>query len=99
MAGHLRLLLSEERTLLIDVGEHRRSDLRSVAELFAVALAGDYEDEEAWDAVAALRMLRTTEIYEAAVQLCGSEDARARARGLDVMGQLGAGKGRAPTFA
>jgi HEAT repeat protein len=77
---------------LIDVGEHRRSDLRSVAELFAVALAGDYEDEEAWDAVAMLRMRGTTEIYAAAVQLCSSEDPRARERGLDVLGQLGAGK-------
>jgi HEAT repeat protein len=77
---------------LIDVGECRRSAPRSVAELFAAALAGDYEDEEAWDAVSTLRMRGTAEVYEAALQLCSSDDAKSRARGLDVLGQLGAGK-------
>lgn len=77
---------------MIDVGECRRNDLRSVAELFAAALAGDCEDEEAWDAVVTLRMLGTEPVYGAAVQLCSSDDAKSRARGLDVLGQLGAGK-------
>jgi HEAT repeat protein len=77
---------------LIDVWEHRRNDLRSIAELFAATLAGDYEDEEAWDAVATLRMRGTEDVYEAAVQLCSSDDAKSRARGLDVLGQLSAGK-------
>src|SRR5579872_3205366 len=39
--GGTPAILSEEPALLIDLGEHRRSDLRSVAELFAVALASD----------------------------------------------------------
>jgi HEAT repeat protein len=77
---------------LIDVSERRRSDLRSISELFTAALAGVYEDEEAWDAVATLRMRGTEDVYEAAVQLCSSDDAKSRARGLDVLGQLGAGK-------
>lgn len=77
---------------MIDVGEHRRNDPRSVSELFTAALAGEYEAEEAWDAVATLRARGTEEVYAAAAQLCGSEDATARARGLDVLGQLGAGK-------
>ncbi len=68
------------------------NDPRSVAELFEVALQGDYDDEAAWAAVASLRLRATPEILEYAKKYCGSDDPKARARGLDVLAQLGTGK-------
>jgi HEAT repeat protein len=67
-------------------------DPRTAAELFEAALQGDYEDEQAWTAVKVLRMRATPLVLELALQQCGSSDPKARARGLDVLGQLGSGK-------
>ena len=68
------------------------NDSRSVAELFEAALQGDYEDDVHWEAVSSLRLLATPEVLQYAMKFCRSDDPKARARGLDVLGQLGAGK-------
>ena len=63
-------------------------------ELFAATLEGEYDDDAPWAAVTALRLRGTSQVFEAATQYCRSDDPKARARGLDVLGQLGAGKTR-----
>jgi HEAT repeat protein len=62
---------------------------RDIDELFAQTLSGDYEDEAPWDAVHALRRLGTREVFEKAVEWCRSDNPLARARGADVLAQLG----------
>jgi len=69
-------------------------DQRTTEELFQASLQGDYEDEAAWDAVAALRLRGTEEVFQLASKYCKSEAPLERARGLDVLGQLGAGKSK-----
>jgi len=61
-------------------------------EPFQASLQEDYEDDAAWDAVAALRRRGTEEVFQLAIRYCKSGVALERARGLDVLGQLGAGK-------
>jgi HEAT repeat protein len=61
-------------------------------ELFRASLLGGHEDEAAWDAVRALRRRGTGEVFQLAVRYCQSALPLERARGLDVLGQLGAGK-------
>jgi len=62
---------------------------RGIDELFAQALSGDYEDDAPWEAVHALRSIGTRQIFERAADLCKSNDPLSRARGADVLGQLG----------
>ena len=63
---------------------------RTNEELFLASLQGDYEDEAAWDAVGALRRRGTEEVLQLAVGYCKSAVPLERARGLDVLAQLGA---------
>lgn len=65
---------------------------RTNEELFQASFQGDYEDEAAWDAVAALRLRGTEEVFQLARDFCKSEVPLERARGLNVLGQLGACK-------
>jgi HEAT repeat protein len=67
--------------------EHRTSE-----ELFQATLREESEDGPAWDAVCALRWRGTEEVFQLAVQYCQSAVPLERARGLDVLAQLGAGK-------
>jgi HEAT repeat protein len=60
-----------------------------IDELFAQALSGDYEDDAAWEAVRALRSIGTRQVFERGAELCKSDDPLSRARGADVLGQLG----------
>jgi hypothetical protein len=62
---------------------------REIDELFAQALSGDYEDDAPWEAVRALRSIGIRQIFERATDLCKSTDPLSRARGADVLGQLG----------
>jgi HEAT repeat protein len=62
---------------------------REIDELFAQMLIGDYDDNEPWSAVSALRCMGTREIFVKAAEWCTSENPLARARGADVLGQLG----------
>lgn len=61
----------------------------SIEELFRRTLMGDYEDEAPLDAVATLRRLGTREVFDFARSWCESDDPLKRARGLDVLAQLG----------
>ena len=65
---------------------------KSTQELFAATLAGEYHDDAPCDAVSVLRGRGTPEAFELAREFCQSENPRARARGLSVLAQLGAGK-------
>jgi HEAT repeat protein len=65
---------------------------KSTEELFLATLEGEYDDDAAWEAVTTLRLRGLPEVFEVARRYCESENAKARARGLSVMAQLGAGK-------
>jgi hypothetical protein len=50
---------------------------------------GDYEDETPWQAVRELRRIATREVFDKAAVWCRSGEPLARARGLDVLAQIG----------
>ena len=56
--------------------------------LFARALVGDFEAEDAWEAVGTLRLNGNREIFEHAAAWCASDDPLKRARGADILCQL-----------
>jgi HEAT repeat protein len=60
-----------------------------IKELFAEALKGEYDDEAPWHAVHALRRIGSREVLEAASDWCRSDEPLKRARGADVLAQLG----------
>src|SRR3954465_2028968 len=60
--------------------------------LFAKTFVDDYESEEAWAAVSALRMDGSHEVFEHAAAWCRSDDALKRARGADILCQLQRGQ-------
>ena len=63
-------------------------------DLFASTLKGDYDDDAPWEAVRALRRLGTREVFDIAAAWCKSDDPLMRARGADVLAQLGKTAGR-----
>jgi len=67
----------------------------SIDDLFRRTLEGDYEDDHSWAAVHELRRRGTREIFEVAKKWCFSADPLRRARGLDVIAQLGRREGHA----
>ena len=72
----------------------RRAELerKSTEELFTASIERGYDDDAAWEAVTVLRLRGTQEVFEAAKRCCRSENPNARARGLSVLAQLGAGR-------
>lgn len=60
-----------------------------ITHLFEQTLQGNYEDEAPWEAVRKLRHLGTREIFQYAADWCHSDDPLRRARGCDVLAQLG----------
>ena len=60
-----------------------------IGDLFASTLKGDYDDDDPWQAVHALRRLGTREVFDIAAAWCKSDDPLTRARGIDVLAQLG----------
>lgn len=58
-------------------------------ELFARTLEGGYEDDAPWDAVGALRRIGTRQVFDKAAEWAGSPEPLVRARGIDVLAQLG----------
>jgi HEAT repeat protein len=56
--------------------------------LFAQTLLGEYEGENAWEAVSALRRAGSREIFERAAAWCLSDNALKRARAADILCQL-----------
>jgi HEAT repeat protein len=63
--------------------------VENIDELFSVALTGNREDDAAWKAVTELHHLGTREILDRALTLTRSTEAQHRARGADILGQLG----------
>src|SRR5258708_2182915 len=62
---------------------------QEINELFAETLLGDYDDDEPWEAVQALRRLGSRDVFEFASEWCTSPDPLKRTRGVDVLAQLG----------
>ncbi|TVQ84163.1 MAG: hypothetical protein EA357_03635 [Micavibrio sp.] len=66
---------------------------KTVAELFALTLEGDFYDDAPWEAISTLRHRGTPEFFEEAFQMamefCRSDDPLKRARAINVLGQLG----------
>lgn len=60
------------------------------ATLCARALAGD--DDDAWEAIGTLRSIGSKEIFELAVEWTRSSDPHVRARGADILSQIGIGE-------
>jgi HEAT repeat protein len=60
-----------------------------IDELFAQMLTGDYDEDAPWEAVGKLRNLGTHQVYERAAEWCISNDPLKRARGADVLAQIG----------
>jgi HEAT repeat protein len=61
----------------------------TIDEVFARTLAGDYDDEAPWAAVRELQGLGTREVFDRAAEWCTSVEPLKRARGADVLAQLG----------
>jgi HEAT repeat protein len=61
----------------------------NIDELFAQTLQGDYEDDEPWEAVQSLRRIGTRQVFDEAVKWTDSAEPLVRARGFDVIAQLG----------
>lgn len=57
--------------------------------LFAETLKGEYDDEAPWQAVHELRRIGSREVFETASDWCRSDEPLKRARGADVLAQLG----------
>lgn len=60
-----------------------------INELFTQTIIGDYDDELPWKAVNALRRIGTSEVFDRAAAWCRSGNPLERARGADVLAQLG----------
>ena len=61
----------------------------AIDELFACTLKGNYDDDAPWQAVHALRKLGTRDVFDIAAAWCKSDNSLMRARGADVLAQLG----------
>jgi HEAT repeat protein len=60
-----------------------------IDELFARTLQGEYDDDKPWDAVQWLRRLGTRQVFDKAVEWTESAEPLVRARGVDIIAQLG----------
>lgn len=67
----------------------RAMSAESIDDLFAKTLTGDYDDDAPWAAVSELRRIGSREILDRAEEWCRSEDPLVRARGADVLAQIG----------
>lgn len=61
----------------------------NIAELFTRALQGDYDDDDAWQAIHALQSIGTREVFDRSSALGTSKEPLKRARAADILGQLG----------
>ena len=64
-----------------------------IESLFAQTLLGDYDADAPWDAVRALQNTGSREVFDEAAAWCSSENPLERARGADVLAQLGKSAG------
>jgi HEAT repeat protein len=63
--------------------------VEEIHELFRRTLDGDYDDDGPWDAVHVLRRIGSRDVFDVAAQWCEADDPLKRARGADVIAQLG----------
>jgi HEAT repeat protein len=70
---------------------------QSIDDLIATSLTGDREDDVAWAAVKALHFIGSEEVLDKAVALTQSDLPANRARGADILGQLGVERGKHST--
>jgi len=68
------------------------SDDRTVSQLIAVALTGEADDVQAWDAIRRLRERGDQETWDAASVLMRSPRAKERGRAVDILTHFGAGE-------
>ena len=61
----------------------------TIDELFAQTIRGDYDNDEAWDAIHSLRAAGSREVFDKAVSWCHSSEPLKRARGADILAQFG----------
>jgi HEAT repeat protein len=62
---------------------------KQIDELFAQTLTHDYDDESPWAAVRSLRRVGDRDVFNRAAEWCLSDIPLKRARGADVLAQLG----------
>lgn len=62
---------------------------KQIDELFAQTLAGGYDDELPWVAVRTLHGMGSHEVLDRAAKWCASDTPLQRARGADILAQLG----------
>lgn len=67
-------------------------------DLFAETLLGDYDSDAPWKAVRELRKLNTQAVFNRAAEWCQSQDPLRRARGADILAQIGKGVGKPHSF-
>lgn len=60
-----------------------------VDEIFSRTLTGEYDDESPWEAVRTLHRTGSRQVFDRAAEWCRSDDPLKRARGADVIAQLG----------
>jgi hypothetical protein len=60
-----------------------------VDEIFSRTLTGEYDDESSWEAVRTLHRTGGRQVCDRAAEWCRSDDPLKRARGADVIAQLG----------
>ncbi|NTX01879.1 HEAT repeat domain-containing protein [Myxococcus sp. CA040A] len=76
-----------------------RDDERSTEALIQASLEGEEDDERAWAAIRVLHFRGTRDVLDAALRLLDAPSAKARGRGADILGQLGASSpGSVPVF-
>src|SRR5205085_12115620 len=63
--------------------------LAEIDELFVPTLTGEYDADVPWEAVGKLRNLGTRQVFERAAEWCTLGDPSKRARGADVLAQIG----------
>jgi HEAT repeat protein len=63
--------------------------LAKINDIFTQSLLGDYDADSPWEAVRTLREIGSREVFDQAAKWCGSLNLMERARGADVLAQLG----------
>jgi HEAT repeat protein len=71
---------------------------QAIDEMFAATLSGDYDSDAPWEAVRELHKLGSHEIFDQAAAWCNSHEPLRRARGADVLAQIGTTEHRSDTF-
>jgi HEAT repeat protein len=74
------------RFLLVMASELSSAQIDALLER---AIAGDYESDDAWEAVSVLHLTHSRRVFDSAAAWCTSSDPLKRARGADILSQLG----------